>query len=103
MPDRSNEILFSILGYFGILVLVPILAGKDSEFCKFHANQGLLLLIGEVICGILSAMGSFFFLFSIVGSLLGIAIFVFFILGLVSAAKYEMNPLPVIGGIKILK
>ena len=34
----------AILAYFGILVLIPILAAKDSKFARFHANQGLLFM-----------------------------------------------------------
>lgn len=38
----------SLLSYLGILVLIPIFLVKKSRFAKFHANQGLLLLIANV-------------------------------------------------------
>lgn len=38
----------AVLAYFGILVLIPILAAKESKFARFHANQGLILLITGV-------------------------------------------------------
>ncbi len=106
MENRNNEILYSILGYFGILVLIPILAGKDSAFCKHHANQSLVLLIAEVASVILTAIagiGGIFFVFQILSWILSLGCFVFFILGIISAAKYETKPLPLIGEIKILK
>ncbi|MFA9379696.1 MAG: hypothetical protein ACERKO_01430 [Acetanaerobacterium sp.] len=103
MLDRSTEVLYSILGYIGILVMVPILAGKDSEFCKFHSNQGLLLLLGEVGAMALRHMGDVMFPLGAAGFILGLACFVFAIIGIVGAARQEMNPLPFIGQIRILK
>ncbi len=103
MQDRNNEILFSILGYFGPLVLIPILAGKDSALCKHHANQALVIFIAEIAAGIIASLSGFFFLFGIIGWLLSVACFVFMILGIISAAKYETNPLPIIGGIQIIR
>ena len=44
--DVEQNKVMAILAYFGILVLIPILAAKDSKFARFHANQGLLLCIG---------------------------------------------------------
>ena len=41
--DIQNNKIMAILSYFGILVLVPILAAKESKFARFHANQGLIL------------------------------------------------------------
>lgn len=38
----------SLLSYLGILVLIPIFLVKKSRFAKFHANQGLWLLIANV-------------------------------------------------------
>lgn len=43
--DVEQNKVMAILAYFGILVLIPILAAKDSKFARFHANQGLLLCI----------------------------------------------------------
>lgn len=101
MADGSNDKLYSILGYLGILVLVPILAGKDSAFCRFHANQGLVLLFAEILSSVLFGIG--FFPFGLLGWLLGAACFVLSLIGIISAANMEMKPLPVIGSIRILK
>ncbi|MGN1249952.1 MAG: zinc ribbon domain-containing protein [Candidatus Spyradocola sp.] len=38
----------SLLSYLGILVLIPIFLVKKSRFAKYHANQGLLLIIANV-------------------------------------------------------
>lgn len=39
----------SLLSYLGILVLVPIFLVKRSRFARFHANQGLVLLIAGIV------------------------------------------------------
>ncbi len=44
--------VMGILCYLGILVLIPIFAAKDSKFVRFHANQGLILLLASVAYGI---------------------------------------------------
>ena len=43
--DIQNNKTMAILAYIGILVLIPIFAAKESKFARFHANQGLVLLI----------------------------------------------------------
>ena len=45
----------SLLAYLGILPwLVPMFLVKQSRFAKFHANQGLVLIILNVILGIIT-------------------------------------------------
>ena len=53
--DFEKNKIFAILAYLGILVLIPILAAKDSPFAKYHANQGLVLLIGSFVAFMASA------------------------------------------------
>lgn len=102
----SNEKVYGILAYIGILFIVPLAAGK-TEFSKFHANQGIVLFIAEVVlgivCGIISAIPFVGIVGGILSGLISLASLVFMILGIVSAAQGEMKPLPVIGGIRILK
>jgi hypothetical protein len=45
--DIQQNKAMSILAYIGILALVPVFAARNSAYAKFHANQGLLLLIAE--------------------------------------------------------
>lgn len=86
----------AVLSYIGILFLIPMLARKDSEFCRFHVNQGLILFIIEVIINIATMF------ISAVG-ILGIVTFIFMILGIINCVKGEVKPLPLIGGIKLYK
>lgn len=107
----SNEKVYGILGYIGILFLVPLLAGK-TEFSRFHANQGLVLFLADIVLGVLigitvgvlSLLGVIgVVLGSIISGVLGLVIFVLMIMGIINAANGEMKPLPVIGGIKLIK
>lgn len=109
--EDSNDKVYGILSYIGILVLVPLLAGK-SQFARFHANQGLVLFIADIVLGVcisittlvlspLGVVGSI--LGGIVSGVLGLCILIMAILGIVNAVNGEMKPLPIIGGIKLIK
>lgn len=110
--DVKQNKVFGILAYFGILFLVPLLAAPDSQYAKFHANQGIVLFIADIILGvcigILSAIFAFIPIFgwimaSLISAAIGIIILVMVILGIVNACSGEPKKLPVIGGITILK
>jgi uncharacterized membrane protein len=49
-PERQDvttlhERTIATMSYFGFLAIVPFYLKKDSEFCRFHGKQGLLLAI----------------------------------------------------------
>lgn len=98
--DVENNKVMALLAY--IIFLVPLLAAKESKFAMFHANQGLVLFLGAVavniVGGIIPIVGWFIIL--PIGNLL---VFILAIIGIINAAKGEAKPLPLIGGIKILK
>lgn len=87
--DIEENKIFAVLSYLGILVIVPLLAKKDSKFAMFHAKQGLVLLIGWVISWLLS--------FIFIGFILDVIMIVFSIWGIVNAATGKYAKLPVIG------
>ncbi len=111
--DVENNKVMGVLAYLSWLVLIPLFAAKDSPFARYHTNQGIVLAIVEVawwiIIGILSAIATatyavgLLIIISIISWLVNIGFLVFSILGIVNACKGEMKPLPLIGGIKILK
>jgi len=101
----------SILAYLGPLVLIPILAAKNSKFARYHSNQGLVLLIAAVAYGvaygILSAIiyaisWRLGFIVSIIG-LVSILFTVLAIIGIINAVNGRAKELPIIGKFKILK
>jgi uncharacterized membrane protein len=101
----------AVLAYIGILVLVPIFAAKESKFAKFHANQGLILLIVDVIVAILIMVLSAVILaiswrlywVSTILSLLYIPLLGFSILGIINAVNGKAKELPLIGKFRLLK
>lgn len=97
--DISSNKVFAVLAYFGILCLVPIFAAKDSKYAAFHANQGLVLFIFEIICAVLCAIPVVGWIVGIIGELGGL---VLAILGIVNAAQGKAKELPVIGKYKII-
>lgn len=114
--DVEQNKVMAVLAYVGFLVLIPILAAKESKFARFHANQGLILLITGVAFSIfvpvvikIVAFISYV-LAGIVGIALGIALvlawlllFVLAIIGIINAVKGEFKQLPLIGQFQILK
>ena len=91
-----------ILAYITLIGwLIAFLAG-DKEGAKFHLNQALVLILVFFVASLVVG-----FIPGFVGSILSAAVsicqLVFWVMGLVSAIKEEEKPLPLIGGIKILK
>lgn len=48
--DAQDAKIWSILAYFGILFFLPLVGVPNSAYGKFHANQGLILLILMSYC-----------------------------------------------------
>lgn len=101
----------SVLAYFGPLVLIPILAAKDSAFARYHSNQGLLLCIASIIYGIaysilsgviLAISWRLYFVVSIIG-LLGFVFAVLAVIGILNAVNGRAKELPLIGKYRLLK
>jgi uncharacterized membrane protein len=87
--DAEENKIFAVLSYLSVLVLVPLLAKKESKFAMFHAKQGLVLLIGWIAGWILS--------FVFIGFIIDIVLIVFSIWGIVNAATGKYVKLPLIG------
>ncbi len=78
--------------------LIAFLAG-DKEGAKFHLNQALVVNLASIVCGILGYIP----VVNLVGGILGIVVFVFWVMGLIAAIREEEKPLPVIGNIRIIQ
>ncbi|MDD3242882.1 MAG: DUF4870 domain-containing protein [Eubacteriales bacterium] len=96
--DIQKNKTMAALAY--IIFFLPLIACPDSKFGKYHANQALLLFFLNIIACILVII-------PIVGWILAPIIWVvwcvFTIMGIISASKGEAKPLPLIGGISIIK
>lgn len=82
-----------IIAYIGLIGWFIAYIAGDRVGAKFHLNQALVLALAELIVSWIP----------VVGGILGLVLFIFAIMGIVSAAKEEEKELPLIGGIKILK
>lgn len=109
--DISQHRPLAILGYFGLLFLIPLLAAKHSPYAQHHAKQAGNLCILSAIAGgsvsILSALFSKVIGLNVLVWLtsfgVGTAITALTVLGIVFAAKGSSKPLPVIGSIRFIQ
>jgi len=111
IQDAQDNKVMAILAYLGPLVLIPLLSCRESPFARFHTDQGLVLFFAEAIYGVVYGMVSWLLL-SIAWQLRfllwvwgagSIAFLLFAIIGILSASRGEMRPLPLIGQIQLLK
>ena len=102
--DIDGNKVMGILAYLGILVLIPILAAKESKFARFHANQGLVLLIAEIILGAVSGvLGGIPLIGWIISTLITVVDLAFTVLGIINVANGKAKELPFIGKFRLLK
>jgi uncharacterized membrane protein len=84
-----------------LIFFLPLLASPDSAFARFHANQGLLLLLtsfaGSWVLGFIPLIGW------MVLPLFLLAICVLAVLGFANAYNGKAQELPVIGRYRILQ
>lgn len=116
--DIEQNKVMAILAYFGFLVIVPVIAAKNSPFAKFHANQGLVLFLSmiawiiadSIVSAILRAILwkglGLWSIYSLCTTVLDICYLVFTILaiiGIINALNGRAKDLPLIGKFRILK
>lgn len=110
--DIASNKAMAILSYFGLLVLIPLLAAKNSRFARFHANQGLIVLIAGVVGTIgqrvLGLVLKYIpYIGGVLSGLIGFAVsavlLVLMVLGIINAAQGKAKELPVIGKFQLLK
>jgi uncharacterized membrane protein len=87
-----NKRTTGIVAYITWIGLIIALCAGDKEGAKFHLNQALVIflfgLLGMIPC---------------IGWIWEIFILVCWIMGLIAAINEEEKPVPLIGGIQILK
>ena len=82
----------SIVAYITWIGLIVAFCAGDKEGAKFHLNQALVIFLFSLLS-----------LIPCVGWIQAIFILVCWIMGLIAAINQEEKPVPLIGGIKILK
>ena len=94
--DISNNKVMSFLSYLWILFIVPLIAAPNSPYAKFHANQGLLLFLFDIVIAIVAMI-------HVVSAVGGALVLIFRIIGIVNSLKGEAKELPLIGKYRIIK
>ncbi len=87
--DVEDNKVMAALSYAWILFLVPLLGKRDSKFAQFHAKQGLVLFIIELIASLLMW-------FPVFGQLIMLALLVVSVLGIIKALNGEWWKIPFI-------
>ena len=109
--DITNNKAMGILAYFGPLCFIPMFAAKGSRFARFHANQGLVLMLASIAWSIvysiinwiiLAISWRLYFISSIIG-LVSLVFLVLCVIGIINAANGKAKELPIIGKFKLLK
>ena len=121
--DIDNNVFIALLSYVGILAFIPYFIKTDSKFVKFHAKEGLNLLIIEGIYVVLDSLLSMIkvsevvvdygslvgtrmvtpIFISIPMALIGLVLTVLSIIGIINVCKCRAKELPLISKIKIVK
>ena len=96
--DIEKNKIMAVLAY--IIFLIPLIAAKESPFARFHTNQGLLLVIAAVISSVIAAIPVIGW---IIAPVIGIAVTVLAVIGILNALNGKAKELPLIGKFRILK
>lgn len=108
--NQGNRKLIRALSYVPVLFWLPLVCYKNDSFERNFANQGLWLLILNVIVAVVRWVVMFVFggifllgsLLSLVFSLIGLVLFVLMVFGIVRAATGGYFEIPVLGRITLL-
>ena len=104
--DAQDAKVWSILAYLGVTFFLPLVGVPNSAYGKFHANQGLILLIFDVVLSVASwLVQEVLVIIPILGVILSglvqlavsVCIIALAVFGMVQAAQGKAKTLPVIG------
>ena len=89
-----------IVAYISLIGLILAFCIGDKEGAKFHINQALVVTLFLFAAGVVSWIP---YIGGIASGILGLFVFVMWVMGLISAINEEEKELPIIGAIHILK
>ena len=93
--DIEQNKTMAIVAYLGLIGLIVVLATGShtkSPFVKFHLNQALPLMIASIVTPI-----------PFIGWIVGLAVLVLWIMGIIADAQGEMKRLPIVGNFELIK
>lgn len=78
---------WAAVSYLWILWIVPLLLKRNSNYVQFHAKQGMVLFVAEIISGLIP----------VIGWLIGLILIIFAVLGVLEALAGRFWELPILG------
>ena len=106
-PFDTKTRLCCVLAYVPFLFFLPLVFLKNNSRAKFHANQGLVLLIAFLVINAVIAIIDTFVVLPVaknaIFTICNMFLLAFVLLGVLHVCKEEDRPLPFIGKIKIIK
>jgi len=109
-PDTvTRDTGAALLCYLGPLCLIPFFCGR-SRYVRFHTNQGLLVLLAELLtalfagmtCLLQNAIKPIAPLFATIGELCGLLSLVWCVWGIVHVIRHRAAELPLIGSYRLI-
>ena len=94
--DIEKNKVIAMVAY--LLFFLPLITDKDSKFGKFHANQGLNLLLTSILGGIV-----FSIILPSISWIWTLAVMAFMVIGAKGAYEGKADELPLIGKYRLLK
>lgn len=101
VPKKGQKNILAIISYISVLCLVPILMKEKDEFVKFHAKQGLVLFICEIVSWVV-----FYYIFNVwfyvyfllfLGNLVGLVWLILSIVGIMNVLANKKQEIPIVG------
>ncbi len=98
--DTKATSVVAYLSWIGFLLAYVL---GDREGAKFHLNQGAVLAIISIGANIISGVSFLLPFGEWVIAVVNAAWVVLTVIGIITAIRGEESPLPIIGGIQIIK
>jgi uncharacterized membrane protein len=98
--DGKTIAIISYFSVVGWIIAYVLYTSNKSQMAIYHLRQSLALMLCGIACYILFFITIFFLFFlKFVFILLGIGLFVLWLIALISAINGEQKPVPVLGKI----
>ena len=88
--DKKTTDIVTYLTWIGLVV--ALVAAKDRDASKFHINQALVIMLFSLL-GFIPLLGWIWSIFMVVC----------WFMGFIGAINGEEKPIPLIGGVKLIK
>lgn len=100
LPEKNQRVICAA-SYFGFFFFLPLLLLPNSQYAKFHANQGLVLFVVNIVVSLFAEIleATFGAVFGVIAAIPPLLM----VYGAYNALTGKMTPLPFVGQIKLIK